>query len=409
MGSDNGAAAGYRQPQPPAHALAHLGEHQAVGQPMPHSQPRVDALALPGPIVVTLAHGHRPPEQPLTHRAAALDPVEYPPMGVLVHAGHREQHGGPDRLQVRRQRLDGTRERAHVASGRRHEVLKAAEGMGQRQELQRHGVLADRHGGQRRCDREDVVAVGGEDTLGLAGGARGVDDGEVVVGLECRRRLAECSRVLAAVVPPRGLELLQRHHAGGGGGLARGVVRVQEHRGPDRRQRRRRDVEPFQGGPGIHHQHRGLRMLHDVLDLGRRVGGVEGHGQGADADVRPVQQAPLHAIGSEHGHALALPHARGHQAQGDALHLGGGLAPGLVAPPAVAPEPVEHALRPRVRLGQEKIGKASIGHAGTIAQRAHLLPRPRACVGKTRGGPQLPPNSRISPQTYCCWDTVISG
>ena len=166
-------------------------------------------------------HPDRPAEDLLPQRRVGGHLLVDPRVHLLVEARHRAHDVRAHLAHVLRHLLDALR----VGDGDpavEHEVVAggALEAVAQRQEAQRRPLLV--HHREELLRGEDVVEevrVGEHDPLGVAGGARGVDEGGEVaarhLGGAAAHRLAVGGERLLALRT----QLVERHRAGDGGGV----------------------------------------------------------------------------------------------------------------------------------------------------------------------------------------------
>jgi hypothetical protein len=162
-------------------------------------------------------------------------------------------------------------------------------------------VEPDIHGtAVQRDDLSEHIAVGELDSLGRAGGAGGVDDGDQVAGFDG---------------PPRGVEIEIRVGRGfqvrQGGGAFRGPV--DEYDVVERDSRGADGAEELLFG----HDDLVLGIGEGMRDLLRRAGVVDGERGGADVQGGGVDEVEFRAVGKHHAEGVATAEAECGQSGGD--------------------------------------------------------------------------------------------
>ena len=230
------------------------------------------------------------PERPLRGLLAlrillGLDAGLHRRLELLPDARHGEEPGGPHLGQIRdhlaRVGAAGDREAEHERQVVRAVALRD---VGHRQVRHHAAVVGEGDDLVERADRLDQVVVGELDALGRSRGARGVDQGEDVVGLDGAPGGVEVEAALAAL-----------HHVVKAE-RALGHVAVDHHHVLER-------------AAGLLHFKHALEecllgdedgagsVTHQVLDLLGRVGVVDGEGRGAEVHRRGVGEVELRPVG----------------------------------------------------------------------------------------------------------------
>ncbi len=201
--------------------------------------------------------------------------------------------------------------------------------------------------------------------LGLAGGARGVDQDREVLGLARGQALLPDALVLLVVVGTQRAQRLERHHLG--------VVEVAQavHVEDDDLAQLRQALAHFQDLVELllvlhEHDHRS-RIGEQVLGLRRRVGRIDAVGDAGGAENAEVGVHPLAVgVGLDRGH-LARLKAQRHEPHADfARHLAQ-LGPGHRAPDA------------EVLLAQDHLRAARLHAVPEHAPDSAVLDRPHRC------------------------------
>ena len=251
-------------------------------------------------------------------------------VNAFVNAGHGHQHGGAHRFQVFGQQ----RHRAcigHAAARSNRQVIatRALKRVRQRQERQEHVVHRGCDALKHRLHVADHVAVREHHALGLAGGARGVDEGGQVLGAGWRggRQLSGAGRA--------GQPLRQRANGravgSGGTGVDLAIVVHDDHRAQCRKRRAYGpDVLPVLGL--AHDEHGGFAVGQDVGNAAWVVDGVQGHRHAACGQRGLVCTHGVQAVGQQDGHAGGSGQLRGNHGLRPLRHTLCGLLPGQVDP-----------------------------------------------------------------------------
>ena len=227
-------------------------------------------------------------------------------VNLLEDAGHDEEHGGLEGLDVRQQVLDAGGEAEDALARQDHVHDEAREHVGDGQEEEQAGLggvddVTEDLAGTLRGGHEVRVREG--HTLRVSGRAGGVDDGGDVRGGDGRAAL---------------LDVLDGDAGGRAGDHALGAA----VEGIDR-------YGVF-GGHGVHElgllgggrEDAGhVRVGEDVLDLGRRVGLVDRDGDRADGQECEVEQEPLVRGRGQDRDRVAGLHAQTDKAAGGVLDL----------------------------------------------------------------------------------------
>ncbi|MNS90533.1 hypothetical protein D3C72_1245880 [compost metagenome] len=316
-----------------ADELARVVQRQQPRQPELQAQPRADLLAREHPVGDGLAHADAPVVRGLLQRAGLLQRDHHARIELLPHARHAGEHRGRDLAHVLGHRLgvlDEVEDRARV-----HREVLAAHALGdvaQRQEA--HAlvflVLRDERVVAARGVHQPRVAVHG--ALGLAGGARGVDQNRQVFGPAGRHAALHRLRVARQVRSAEGAQRVQAHHAR--------VVELAQafHVEHDHAAQAGQAGAHFERLVELlvvfHEEHRGARVFAQVLHLRGGVGRVDAVGHTAAAEHGQVGQHPFDDGVRKNGRALAAREADGLQPGRDLAHGLGGLAPTPGAPDA---------------------------------------------------------------------------
>ena len=298
--------------QAPAKLRLKLACHQALEQ-RPH-QP-----VQRGPDTA-LAFGQRqvlqPAKAPPAHRlrrfkqtgpeARARQRLMQSGKHTLVNARHRNQHRRPHGFQVFGQQRDRARV-GHATAHRHRQVItgRALKGVRQRQEGKEHVVCRGHDALQNRLYVGHDVAVRQHHALGLAGGARGVNDGRQIVPGRCQHS----SRRALARRQPAG-QRIDRH--GFAGGWDR-VYLVGDHNAPQRGQCQ---AQAFNRAPlreRRHHQHARLAVRQDVGNAAGVVDGMQRHRHKTLCQRRLVQADRIQAVGQQDGDACMVRQLHGGQ------------------------------------------------------------------------------------------------
>ena len=272
--------------------------------------------------------------------------------------GHAEEDGRLHVAQVLGEGLAALAEVDDVAGG--HRVDDRPQTLGDVAQRQVGQDLVARPGVERLAKargRPQQVGVGDERALGRAGRARGVDDDRGRRWIERSHALrprVDAARLRAAaleVVPGQQHRVVERAD----------VARVDHHHVAQRGQAladRERLVELLLV---LGHEHDRLRVLEQVLDLGRRAGRVDPDGHRAQALHGQVGEHPLRPVLGLHRDAVARPHPELGQRERDVRRALRVLRPGRLAP---APAPL---------LAQRDVAGALAGVAQQLGgQRAGL-------------------------------------
>lgn len=261
------------------------------------------------------------------------EPPEHRPYGggqLLPHPGHaeelhrvqlahRDRYGGrvgaqPDVGGPQQRQVDPQDPLGDVREGEVADVL---------------GVLGECHVPVQPDRLQHDVAVGEADALGVAGGARGVDDGQRVLGTGLLPGLLEgLGAVRARAARPQGAVAAVRS-------CLRGL-------GHD---------EPLQRDPGVGEQRFPPGQLAGALDHGepspavagdvgyllRRGGPVDGDGDGPEVDEGQVAEPVLGAVAHHEQHVLAALDAEGGVAGGEDGDLAADVGPAEGGPAFAVP------------------------------------------------------------------------
>jgi hypothetical protein len=216
-----------------------------------------------------------------------------------------------------------------------HRRVHADDALGdvaQRQEADALVFLSLREQRQRGAGGVDQRAVTVHGALGLAGGARGVDQDGQVVGTPGRPQALEQAGMRAIVHRAGGAQVLQaRHHRVGEVGEALHV----EHDDPGQQRQVRAHLERLvELLVVLDEEHARLRVGTQVCHLLGRVGGVDAVGHAAGALHREVDEHPFDDRAGEDGGALPRLESERREPHGDLAHRGAGLVPGPAAPDA---------------------------------------------------------------------------
>ena len=258
-------------------------------------------------------------EHQALQEAAGVHLLAHLAVDFFVDPGHRQQHLG-----AHFQKIPGHGLQAFgvvdANPAVQHEVVAAGpfKDVGQRQQAQDplaglglQDLEADQHiGGD--------VAVAEHGALGVAGGARGVDDGQQIPGPDAPAALPDLG---PAGLPERAPAL---QIAPGQEPAARdlGDLAFEEHGGFQVRQLRPEAEDLFQLPGGGAHQPAGAAVLEDVGGLGQVQAGVDGHRNDAGDGAGIIRHRPFRPVLRQDAQAIPAAQAGILQGQGQALHLG---------------------------------------------------------------------------------------
>ncbi|MPM43959.1 hypothetical protein SDC9_90637 [bioreactor metagenome] len=160
--------------------MAHLRQHQPIGQREPAPQQRIGSQPVPAGPLGRQAGGERPVEDPPLRRRRRLLPhrAEHP---FVHHRDHHHQRGAGQR----HHRREGTGVgdvRVGRPGGQHAEGPGPLQGVGQREEAQAAVLRPEVEGVLHHGDLGQERPVGEHHALGRAGGAGGVDDRGEVLG-----------------------------------------------------------------------------------------------------------------------------------------------------------------------------------------------------------------------------------
>ncbi len=241
-----------------------------------------------------------------------------------------------------------------------------------------HSWLHHREDLLRGEDVVEEVAVGEHDPLGVAGGARGVDEGGEVVLREGGRLAAHGVAVGGEGLPALRPQLVERGGAGDGVGVeADDVLQPREagaHLGDLRRLGRVRDEHDLR-----------LRVVEDVEHLRRGQRRVDRRVRRSGAQGGEVGEGPLRPVLGDDGDLVAAGDPEGPQAHRDLLDRGPELLRADRAPRAVPL--VLQVLRLAVGVDRtiEEVADGLDGHARLPARRSRVA---RSYPGRSRGEPR---------------------
>ena len=284
-------ASAHEVPEPPAHGLPDLPEHQLVRYRVLQAQEERNLRALLSVQRASTPHTRRPGDQP------ALDAtgIQHALIDLLVQARHRDQHGRLQALHVRRHGLDRTvRDRA----SRREEdiVHHALENVRQGQEGDAAVVFVQGQDLARRLDVRGEVVMAQHHSLGRSRGARGVDHRGQVIGPGPPRFRHEV--VHRSVVAGR--------HEVVPAGRPVQVVAPVEHDNLQVESLAPCRILHLRVLFGVRHKdERSARVLQDVGHLRHGQRAVDGNVHRPRAQARPVGQRPLQPVLRENGHPVA--------------------------------------------------------------------------------------------------------
>ena len=299
-----GRAAGDDVAQVGAQDRADLLEDERVGDAVAHLLEQAGAEGLLG------GHGEGARLLGAPREHAALDAAARLGGGrvvdLLEHAGHDEEHGGLEGLDVRQQVLDAGREAEDALARQDHVHDEASEHVGDGQEEEQAGLGGVDHvtedlAGTLRGGHEVRVRQG--HALGVSGRSGGVDDGRDIRRGDGRAALLDVfdgdtgsgarDHALGAAI-----EGVDRHGVFGGHGVHElGLL----------------------GGGREDAGH--VRVGEDVLDLGGGVGLVDRDGDCADGQEREVEEEPLVRGRGEDRDRVAGLNAEADEAAGGVLDL----------------------------------------------------------------------------------------
>ena len=307
--------------------------HEEIGELVQESEGGGGLAALEA----ALGHSHAHPDGPAVGEAAEPGRLAHAQghrrVELLPDPGHREEHGGGDLPDVLGHGVDALRE---VHRGSRVQGIEDGEGplrhVGEREEgelLVARARLRDEIG---VADLEEDVAMAQHGAFGRSGGARGVhEDGEVLGPRDLHEGI-EGARMLTVVAGAQLEEGLERHHL-----IVAEVVEAVHVEHEDLH-------ELGTAGPHLEDlielllvlrkEEAGAAVVDDVLDLPRRVGGVDAVGDPAARDGAEIGVEPLRAVVGHDGHHVARTQPESDQPEGDVADPFAVLAPGDGAPDA---------------------------------------------------------------------------
>ena len=236
---------------------------------------------------------------------------------LLPEAGHAAHHRGTHLaerlLHVGRIQID-----AHQHAAPQAEVgPRLLEDVGEGEEIERH-VPVGQNAEQLVVHAEYliIIAIPQHHALRFACRARGVEDVHQVMLLDVGGALG--NQRLVRQVAAQGQELVPIE-----GGQ---VARVFLHRAVEDDELLQGFAEAEDGECGIilellaHEEEADSGIVHDILHLQRRAGGIERDGDGAVGKGREVRREALRLVLREDAHVLQLIHAEGHQGIGRQAH-----------------------------------------------------------------------------------------
>ena len=138
----------------------------------------------------------------------------------------------------------------------------------------------------------------GQHPFGLSACPGGIDDREIIFRTPRRRQTIQRPLLPLAVAPPLLLEIVESEDPGmlqPGGNESAG--RIYHDNLLQLSQGRIAGSQLAKPLKRLYQQHGAFRMLEDMADLGRGARVIDRHRQGADADIGPIDQAPLDSIG----------------------------------------------------------------------------------------------------------------
>ncbi|MNX71346.1 hypothetical protein D3C86_1026580 [compost metagenome] len=325
--------------QAAAGALAHLREDELVGELELHGGPGTGLLPLLPGHEDAAAEVQGPGEQGALDQRALVDRAEHPGADLLVDARHADDEGRLDLDQVGGDGVHGLGVSGAGALGEEGVVGDALEDVAQGQEAQGAvlGLEVDQVQHAARVGR--VVAVAEHDPLGVARGARGVDDRGDALGLDGALPVGDLVVVLGAERLALGDEVGELDDLETG---ALAGFRVHDHHQAQR--------VGFLGGfedlvalldRRADHD-LGAGVVEDVGQLLGREGHVDRDVDGPDALDGHVRLDPLGAVLAQEGDAIARTHAGLDQGRSERRDAAIHLAEGDVVPRPVLLVPEAH-------------------------------------------------------------------
>ena len=284
----------------PPSALAHLREHEPVGDLVAQREPARDGLSGAFEPADLTSDRKRPVDQPPLRARRLVEARLHGRIDLLVHAGDAREHGRAD-LEHRladAQRVGQERDReAHVGAGQEHQPPEVV----REREIEEHQVVVAVVVLHRVDDARHrvVVAVAEHAALRRPGRPRGVDDGVQVLLVDRRRRLVERGRVRRRVVAAvRGEpgEVVEREH----------VLQVRQL------VRDRLDLRELVGVPQT--TPTASECSRRYADVARRAVRVDRDADRADVREREVHERPVEVVLREDPERVALADAACEQA-----------------------------------------------------------------------------------------------
>ena len=212
----NGRCAGHQKARPVnANELAHVVQHQPPRQreldlqPGAHRLPRQHALGNGG------AHADAPGVGGLLDHARFFEGNHHTRIKLFPYPGHGREYGGGNLAHVFRNGL-GVFDEVEFGPRVQRKVLAphALGDVAQRQKAHPLVALILRHQRVVAAHGEHQTLVQMHGALGLAGGARGVDQDGQVFGFAHLHPLFDCTGMLLQVAPPQCAQCVQADDAG---------------------------------------------------------------------------------------------------------------------------------------------------------------------------------------------------
>ena len=251
-------------------------------------------------------------------------------MNALVNTRHRDQHRGANGFQVIGQQSHRSC-KGHATARRDGKVVapRALESVRQREKRQKNVVLGGRNAFEHGLHITDHVAVRQHHALGLAGGARGIDDGGEVFR-SGRRGSWRGQRLPCTAQPLR--ERAQGRAVGTGRMGLQGRVFVRHHHSAQRGKRCSHIADVFPLRDLVDNQHRGFAVLQDVGNAARVVDSMQRNGYPTRRQGGLVGTDGVQPVGQQNGHACAVGQLHGDEGLRPLRHPFCHLRPAQVKP-----------------------------------------------------------------------------
>ena len=309
------------------HRALHVVEGDEVGQPVedPQGEGRPSALD------PALRHAHADAERPAVGEPARARRLAHPQrdagVELLPDPGHGEEDRRRDLADVVGHGVDGLGEVDGAARAQRIEDgERALRDVGEGQERQLLIALARRREVVGEAQLEDDVAMAQHGALRRPGGAGGVDeDGEVVGAGDLDQRVPGAG-MLVLVAGAQVEEVVEGHHLWIGEAVQPLDVEHDDLHEPGAARADFQDLVELLLVAG--EEEAGAAVVDDVLDLARRIRGVDAVGHAAHRHRPQIRVQPLRPVLREDRHHVARPQAEGHQAEPDTPRALAIVAPG---------------------------------------------------------------------------------